>query len=281
MTARILIFTDEQGNPYYLPEQTPPITMREVAQDVLRNFGRRPQDVPLFVDHTWGRAYGWVQALEDRDDGLYAAIELTPEGEQLVESESYKYVSPGLQRDIQLPNGEVLEGWCLVEVSLTNMPAQFGAAVIQLSRMRANNTEDTNMNEQIVGAILEVLTPIQERIERIESLLQQHEQREAEESQRAKESELESTILSWRYEHEQVIPPAIARSYAKLLARLPEHERNDALNLLRNNPPALVPLSRAAQTTTSNAATIDELTAKYAKQLGVSPETLAKYKEVR
>lgn len=283
MTARILIYADEQGNPYYLPADSPPITMQEVAQDILRNFEQRPQDIPLFTDHNWGKAYGWVRTLEEKEDGLYAFIELNSEGEQLVASESYKYVSPGIQRDIQLPNGEILEGWNLVEVSLTNMPAQFGAAVIQLARMHSPNTsdatnlEDATMNsKQIAGAILELLSPIQERIERIEMMLQQHEQRDAEESLRAKEADLESTILSWRYENEQIIPPAVARSYAKLLARLPEHERTDALNLLRNNPPTLVPLARAAQLTSyANSGN------KYAKQLGVSLETLEKYKEVR
>jgi len=399
MTARILIYSDEQGNPYYLPGSEYPVTMRDVAADIMRNFARRPQDVPLFADHQWGKAFGWVQSLEEREDGLYAIIELTEDGEALVASGAYRYVSPGLQRDIQLPNGEILDGWYLCEVSLTNMPAQYGAAFVQLTRANLQRDEwhanmepfklkldeesswdkeesearwrryvsnkdteewgdeewrryrqrylaynsanptafasyklpvvdivdgeprlikralsaalaalhgarggvdlpnsvkqilidsiqkvleaSTMSREQLLQILNEALTPMQQRLERVEQLLQAHEQHQREQLQREQEEQLEQLILSWRYDNDQVIPPAIARSYAKLLARLPEHERNDALNALRNAPPALVPLSRTAQPATQTLTPPDDLTAKYARQLGVPLETIKKYKEVQ
>ena len=86
MTARILVYSDENGAPLYLEG----IPTRALAEDILRNYPQYPQEVPLFASHQWGAAYGWVRNLIPQDDGLYAEIELTQDGEQLVRSETYK-----------------------------------------------------------------------------------------------------------------------------------------------------------------------------------------------
>lgn len=124
MTAKILDFR------FALEHNGARYDHKLVAEQVAANFTRYPQEVPLFKDHSWGPACGWVRKLDLRDDGLYAEIELTPEGEQLVQSETYKYVSPGLAYNLTVGD-EIIEGWTLVEVSLTNMPAQFGYASIE------------------------------------------------------------------------------------------------------------------------------------------------------
>jgi hypothetical protein len=144
--ARILAFTDNEGRALYLKLDGAVIAMRDIAQDILRNFNAYPQEIPLFADHKWGQAYGWVKSISLQNDGIYATIELNEDGVRLIENNNYKYLSPGLQRDVKLPTGETLPGWSLVEVSLTNMPYQFGFATFTMSAIalaqpdwRANN----------------------------------------------------------------------------------------------------------------------------------------------
>ena len=144
--ARILAFTDNEGRALHLELDGAAIAIRDIAQDILRNFDTYPQEIPLFADHKWGQAYGWVKSISLQDDGISATIELNEDGVRLLENNNYKYLSPGLQRDVKLPTGETLPGWSLVEVSLTNMPYQFGFATFTMSAIalaqpdwRANN----------------------------------------------------------------------------------------------------------------------------------------------
>jgi hypothetical protein len=402
MTARILIFKDTDGKPYYLPHTDPPIPMREVAEQIVRNFPIYPQEIPLFANHQWGKAYGWVKSLELKDDGLWATIEPTEEGLQLIQSEAYKYVSPGLSYGITLPTGETIQGWVLTEVSLTNMPAQFGAAIIQLMQNAprltlqsehwvANNDpfdypidtesnwdadasetrfrnfvsekdpsewtetewrkyrrrflvynradpnklssyklpvvdiingkphlvrraliaakaalsgarggvnlpqnlkqtllnkinqtlEEINMTrEELTQTILELLNPIQQRLEQIEAQLQAQNQHQQQLLLERTASEIEAQITSWRFgnDNNEAIPPQLAKSFALLLARLPEPERNEALTLLRHNPPATIPLNPTAYNNPSTPYnSISPIQAKYMQQLGIDPETFLKY----
>jgi hypothetical protein len=61
--ARILAFTDNEGRALYLKLDGAVIAMRDIAQDILRNFNAYPQEIPLFADHKWGQAYGWVKSI--------------------------------------------------------------------------------------------------------------------------------------------------------------------------------------------------------------------------
>jgi len=163
MTARILVYSTDDGAPLYLEG----VSTRALAEDILRNYPLYPQEVPLFASHQWGAAYGWVRNLTPQEDGLYAEIELTPDGEQLVRSETYKYVSPGIVYDLQLPSGETLKGWTLVEVSLTNMPAQYGgASIVKLQRAAPiQQQEDTMTRDELAQTLSEMLSPLTQRIE--------------------------------------------------------------------------------------------------------------------
>ncbi len=132
MRARILAYYDKSAKPLYLVDWWTEsfVATREVGASVYNNFDRRPQEIPLLRDHLPGEALGWVKSLQNLDDGLYAEIELNERGQELLKDDTYRYVSPSLANGITLLTGETLEGWHLIEVSLTNLPRQFGESYI-------------------------------------------------------------------------------------------------------------------------------------------------------
>lgn len=74
--------------------------------------------IPLDVNHGFGEAAGWFEkeSFEVREDGLWASLELTPKGRELVESKAYRYLSPVF---VMGANSVVLE---LDSVGLVNRP---------------------------------------------------------------------------------------------------------------------------------------------------------------
>jgi phage I-like protein len=278
MTARILVYSDDSGAPLYIEG----VPTRTIADDILRNYPQYPQEVPLFASHQWGAAYGWVRNLTPQDDGLYAEIELTPDGEQLVRSETYKYVSPGVVYDLQLPSGETLKGWTLIEVSLTNMPAQYGgASIVKLQRAAPiQQQEDATMTrDELAQTITEILAPLTQRIEQIENALREQEQKRREDELAQTVAQLSREIQSWRYNNDaEAIPPRIANSYALMLARMPEPARTELLLTLKHNPPLTMPITALSNANPAqHNSPLTPLQEKYANLLGVSPETFLKY----
>ena len=278
MTARILVYSTDDGAPLYLEG----VSTRALAEDILRNYPLYPQEVPLFASHQWGAAYGWVRNLIPQDDGLYAEIELTPDGEQLVRSETYKYVSPGIVYDLQLPSGETLKGWTLIEVSLTNMPAQYGgASIVKLQRAAPiQQQEDATMTrDELAQTLSEMLSPLTQRNEQIENALREQEQKRREDELAQTVAQLSREIQSWRYNNDaEAIPPRIANSYALMLARMPEPARTELLLTLKHNPPLTMPIAALSNANPAqHNSTLTPLQEKYAAMLGVDHETFLKY----
>lgn len=303
MTARILAYA-YNGRPAYLPNYDGiPVLTRDVGRSVLQNWqaGRNPQTPDLRETHWGTRAIGWVRDLREGEDGLYAEIELTSEGEFLIVSQrAYGYVSPALVYNLRLPSGEIIDGWSLLHIAATNDPAQYGGSPIFISQTDSGRiflsapwialtpdssprgrrefaVEESTMNrEELTQVLLETLQPIIQRLQQLEQhivqLTAEAQQRELERTIEALQREIES----WRFEGERVVPPAVARQYAALLARIPEPDRTDALNMLRNNPPQLVKLETRSQPSQPEPE-IDPVTRKYLQQLGVSEEAYLKY----
>lgn len=73
------------------------------AQEVIKATAKGGVDLMLDVDHCGGEAVGWfaIKSLEERDDGIYASLELTPKGEGLIKNKAYRYLSPAFLVDIQ------------------------------------------------------------------------------------------------------------------------------------------------------------------------------------
>lgn len=88
------------------------------ASTLTNALAKNEVHIPLDVNHGFGEAAGWFdrESFEVRDDGLYASLELTPKGRELVESRAYRYLSPVF---VMGSNSVVLE---LDSVGLVNRP---------------------------------------------------------------------------------------------------------------------------------------------------------------
>ena len=97
---------------------------RAYGEQIAANFRANVTQVgvPLDIEHEQGPAPGWVTGVEAREDGVYAQVDWTPLGQQLVGDRVYRYVSPEWflqwQRGI---DGQVFDR-VLTRLSLTNKP---------------------------------------------------------------------------------------------------------------------------------------------------------------
>jgi phage I-like protein len=69
------------------------------------------------------KASGWIEDLQNRDDGIYAKIRWTPEGEKAVTSGDYRYPSPSFKPDeIEWIDNKTIRPLRLDRVGITNDP---------------------------------------------------------------------------------------------------------------------------------------------------------------
>lgn len=78
--------------------------------------------VPIDVDHDGGKAAGWVNSLTAEEDGLYAEVEWTPYGQELIEGKIYKLFSPEFSLNYVDPEYSTDHGAVFIAGSLTNRP---------------------------------------------------------------------------------------------------------------------------------------------------------------
>ena len=66
------------------------------GEEVIKATKKGGVDLMLDVNHYGGEAVGWfaLNSLEARSDGIYASLELTKKGEELVKDKAYRYLSP-------------------------------------------------------------------------------------------------------------------------------------------------------------------------------------------
>jgi hypothetical protein len=97
-------------------------------------------------------AYGWVQALQARADGLYGRIDFNPAGKALVENKSYRFPSPYWEASpVGMENGKTIyQPHTLLSVGLTNRPR------IPVQALANDDAGDkgTIMNKEIIAALL-------------------------------------------------------------------------------------------------------------------------------
>ena len=98
----------------------------ELVKQMAKNFEKKiPHYRPsLFMGHDGDRkAYGEVQKLEARDDGLWAYVVLDSEGKKLVKGKKFKYLSAEfVEHYMDKETGEDA-GAVFLGVALTNQPA--------------------------------------------------------------------------------------------------------------------------------------------------------------
>lgn len=82
--------------------------------------------LPVDVDHSPEKrgdteAYGWVKALEQRGDEMWARVEWNDQGKGLIEDRRYAYISPSYSPDYKDEEGNS-HGTALMGIALTNRP---------------------------------------------------------------------------------------------------------------------------------------------------------------
>lgn len=97
------------------------------AEKVLESLKKEPADLMLDLNHdSKGEAMGWFKNPKLKEDGIYAELETTPKGKELIENRLYRYLSPAIfiQKE-----GEVAKATRLHSVGLVNRPNLGGLAL--------------------------------------------------------------------------------------------------------------------------------------------------------
>ena len=145
-----------------------------------RRFGGLPvyighPDDPSFANqpgHSDTRAYAWIQALDDREDGLWALLKWGAAGRELLSNAFYKFLSPRWAMKAVEPG--VFEPVRLLSVGLTNQPnIPCDAIANEKSTDRILTSEKgTNMLEKIIDKLGLNLDAAEEEIfERLETTI--------------------------------------------------------------------------------------------------------------
>lgn len=99
-------------------------------ETVVANVRANGADIPIFLDHETGQAYGWIDHLADptpQPDGSYEwPVRYTAAGLALVSSEAYRYNSPTwlYLQNPAIPDRQAGEIVGVLENSLVNLPNQ-------------------------------------------------------------------------------------------------------------------------------------------------------------
>ncbi len=105
-------------------------------------------DVPNASDLADRKAYGWVNQLEAREDGLYGLVKWSDAGLDLLKNAYFKYLSPYWEaREIGNQNGRrVYQPVALVSVGLTNQPNIPVRPLANEQKVQQEETERTEEN---------------------------------------------------------------------------------------------------------------------------------------
>lgn len=117
---------------------------------LVASFEKNGADLPFDIEHATSikgaegeeaPAVGWIKELDVRADGIWARVDWTERGADLIRSRSYRYASPGFM--VEQKSGEVLR---LLHAALTNQPA------LPLNPLTAREQE-TDMDNAVLEAL--------------------------------------------------------------------------------------------------------------------------------
>lgn len=145
------------------PEYGEILLTSKTLEKICENFKNRVRGIDIALDYTHDneggekRAAGWIKSLEirstDKGQGLFASVEFTPKGRELVQQKEFKYASADFVIDYMDQTGKhfpyVLRGG-----TLTNRPFIKEMHPIQLSEYNQAKEEIKNMNKEALIAAL-------------------------------------------------------------------------------------------------------------------------------
>ncbi|MBE2985543.1 hypothetical protein CCAL12920_00745 [Campylobacter sp. RM12920] len=161
------------------------------ANFVVSNTRAQGVDILLDKDHYDGEAMGWfdINSLEARDDGIYANLEFTKIGKELVSEKLYRYISPAFE--VNYRDSGVREVVRIASVGLVNRP--------NLLNKSLNNKGDEDMpnNTQEQAKIAELTEQNSSLLAELNDLKTQNEQLKAalkQSEENAKTEKIEAAI---------------------------------------------------------------------------------------
>lgn len=107
------------------------------GEQLLKTILENDLHIPLDINHKFDEAVGWFEktSFELRDDGVYALLELTNKGAELISNKSYRYLSPVFE----MGNSNNVIG--LDSVGLVNRP--------NLLNKELNEKENKNLEKEL------------------------------------------------------------------------------------------------------------------------------------
>lgn len=122
----------------------------EILGSMVKNFDdavRGQDELPVDVDHDGGKAAGWFKKLIHKaGDGLYAVVEWTTYGQDLLNNKLYKLFSPEWSFAYRDPLTSTPYGPALIAGSLTNRPL-----FKQLPKLIANDGSKQPQNRDLTN----------------------------------------------------------------------------------------------------------------------------------
>jgi len=213
---------------------------------IIASIQKNGLHIPLDENHRYGRAMGWFDfnSFETREDGIYASLELTAEGAELVEKKAYRYLSPAYL----MGQNRIVAG--LDSVGLVNTP--------NLSKDALNSRE----KEENVGGEKKEDTTTEENGS-LKKELETAQQSLTEANKKLREAKLEAAVKEGRLLPNQ-------KDFAALLTdeQLDKYLETNAVNLKHLEQKTDV---------NSGGKDIDAKTLDFCSSIGLTKEDVQKY----
>ncbi|PAF49606.1 hypothetical protein BKH41_02780 [Helicobacter sp. 12S02232-10] len=177
------------------------------GEKVLESLKKEPADLMLDLNHdSKGEAMGWFKNPKLKEDGIYAELETTPKGKELIENKLYRYLSPAIfvQKD-----GEIAKATRIHSVGLVNRPNLGGLALNTQEesnpnqnkgkKMAEEKTEDNKKEETIKEALNKKEKEVADLKEQLEALKKEKEKLNKEKEnleKNAREERVERAIIA-------------------------------------------------------------------------------------
>lgn len=140
---QVAVVGDYEGNGYGQFSITKEMLETMVLNFSAGKFPEPPTEICVDYDHLTtkdaktpgdGKAAGWFKELQTRDDGttLWARVEWTPAGAEVIASGEYRFFSPYYSTNFATPKGEEI-GTCLINGAITNRPFLQGMQPLSLA----------------------------------------------------------------------------------------------------------------------------------------------------
>ncbi|MFA6582658.1 MAG: ATP-dependent Clp protease proteolytic subunit [Elusimicrobiaceae bacterium] len=163
------------------------------------HFDERVRGIDISVDATHDNdngeraAEGWIQSVEIRNQSeLWAWVEFTAQGRQLIAEKRFKYFSPEFLFSYKNEKGEIFKN-VLLGGTLTNRPFIKGMSAIKLSEPAANKEKHTMNKEELIAKLSEHGVNVMALTENLSKLTAENQQKTKElETVSAKSTKIEA-----------------------------------------------------------------------------------------